>query len=555
MSFDTEDQLRDKLAEDIQVLEPGLRLIDKEAYLPHPLGTRSFVDLLAFDHAKKYVLIELKRSAEASREAIHEVYKYIEAAKAHLGARDDQLRVIVASRDWKELLLPFSRFATDTSISIRGLALNVRGTGDLEATVVEPLPITRGAYLAPWHDLNLYYDTESLNRGIREYEANCRARNIQDYVLIVLKATPGFTQQPRSQTIRALLSALSGNDAAARSAGNKSDHYEYILYFAMRMLNRIEGLALIRNPSEKQEIEETFESSGEEDGLRYMHEVISSMEPRPHRDWYEIGYAAKFRTRLLQDEGWAVEEVRRYGVFDRNAALSDDAIVAELGGAEGSSNQSLKQIIATSDPAQFRALQQKVSECLRDNVRWRSQILHVLNEIRSDLPSSTIDVNVFNPSSGLITIFLTVTRGLEYMPEYSMRASTQTTERLYLGFLDIRPSSITFSDVLKQFYDDDLSSLLFSLMWGGYTERDTDILEFLGITYRTARLKESSGRKRFEVFRDDRWYEEHDFNPLIEWQSFKYGRATFVNELVNAIGSRWDGTVVDLSKDERRSEP
>lgn len=118
-----ESPLRDLLATQLSILEPGLTLLELEQYIPSAIGTRSFIDILTRDERGRWVLIELKRSDAAAREAIHEVYKYVEAVKGHLGARDDEIRAIIVSTEWKELLLPFSRFVHDTSISVKGVKI------------------------------------------------------------------------------------------------------------------------------------------------------------------------------------------------------------------------------------------------------------------------------------------------------------------------------------------------------------------------------------------------------------------------------------------------
>ena len=88
---------------------------------PNELGTRGFIDLFARDTHGHFVLIELKRSASSSRDAIHEVLKYVEGVKAYLGARDHEIRVFIVSTDWTELLVPFSRFVAHSTISVRRL--------------------------------------------------------------------------------------------------------------------------------------------------------------------------------------------------------------------------------------------------------------------------------------------------------------------------------------------------------------------------------------------------------------------------------------------------
>lgn len=76
-----EEKIREKLARKLELFENGLQLLDQEAFLPNKKGTRGFVDILASDTQRRFVLIELKRSKAASREAIHEVFKYIEGVK------------------------------------------------------------------------------------------------------------------------------------------------------------------------------------------------------------------------------------------------------------------------------------------------------------------------------------------------------------------------------------------------------------------------------------------------------------------------------------------
>src|SRR5450755_3128222 len=114
----TESQLRDLIAKNITVIEPGLTLLNKEQYIPNSLGTKSFIDLYAKDAQGHHILIELKKSDASAREALHEIHKYVEGVKQHLGARDDEIRVIVASTEWRELLVPFSRFAADTKLAV-----------------------------------------------------------------------------------------------------------------------------------------------------------------------------------------------------------------------------------------------------------------------------------------------------------------------------------------------------------------------------------------------------------------------------------------------------
>ena len=83
----------------------------------------------------------------------------------------------------------------------------------------------------------------------------------------------------------------------------------------------------------------------EEEALCFLHETVYDIDPRPYRDGYEIGYPAKFKCRLLEQEGWTSREVRRFGVFSRNKLITDEALIDELAGSEGTTGQRFKRRI------------------------------------------------------------------------------------------------------------------------------------------------------------------------------------------------------------------
>ena len=73
--------LQNLIAQNICKLKPGLTLLNKEQYIPNKHGTKGFIDLYAKDEKGRHVLIEIKRSNAAAREANHEVNKYVEGVK------------------------------------------------------------------------------------------------------------------------------------------------------------------------------------------------------------------------------------------------------------------------------------------------------------------------------------------------------------------------------------------------------------------------------------------------------------------------------------------
>ncbi|MFC4068801.1 endonuclease NucS domain-containing protein [Actinoplanes subglobosus] len=139
-----EDDIRDKLAENLSIIEAGLTLVKTNFQLPNAVGSSGRVDILAKDLTGAYVIIELKRSDNAAREGLHELHKYVELMRQQmrLGAAD--VRVALVSTHWRELLAPFSQAVREWSVDLRGyqLGLEPDGPTPVSSTEVHALPPT-----------------------------------------------------------------------------------------------------------------------------------------------------------------------------------------------------------------------------------------------------------------------------------------------------------------------------------------------------------------------------------------------------------------------------
>jgi endonuclease len=103
--FAYESDLRDYLAKNLQIFEPGLRLYEDEGIvgIEFPVGGR-FIDILAVDAQGDFVVIELKVSRGYDR-VIGQLLRYmawIQKNQADLGQR---VRGVIVARDISEDLL------------------------------------------------------------------------------------------------------------------------------------------------------------------------------------------------------------------------------------------------------------------------------------------------------------------------------------------------------------------------------------------------------------------------------------------------------------------
>lgn len=511
-----ESVLRDLIAKDICKLRPGLTLLQKEQFIPNIHGTKGFIDLYAKDENNRHVLIELKRSAAASRQALHEVSKYIEGVKQYLGAKDSEIVVIIASTDWSELLVPFSYFAEKASVSVEGIEIIPEENGDhFRCKRKQPLPVEQGRYFAPWHNVYLYRSYDVLTAGIESIISSYASKGISDYVIVSF----------RKITADGML--------------DRSSQYQFIAYTATRLFSVEECMRIIQADEELfADVQETIQDLDEEETLGYMHECIEILGSSPKHDGYEIGYPAKFCS-IAEHGHYEVDKIFRFGMFERNMLLSDDMILSELRGEDGSVGQRFKRIIQASNFKAVNELKKDIGKTLKLNPVWKRHLQQIIDEIVEECPNSELDIWIYNPSTGVLTIYYPMTNphGELYIPSYAVLVKNPEAIRMYFGALQENGKPLSFSQILNKYYYGSLFALLETMVWGGTEERDSEIVEDMGMQYRSFRADFRENDMEFFIWKDDKW---RDCNPctfIDLYQDYVEKNVEFVREIISGIKS------------------
>jgi hypothetical protein len=561
-----EAELRDLLSVQLEAIEPGLILVKKEQYIPNDLGTRSFIDLLARDREDRWVLIELKRSGAASREAIHEIYKYIEGVKAHLRVRDDEVRAIIASTDWKELLVPYSRFFHDTDINVKGFQIEVGPNSQLSTNEVSPMPIVSGRLLSPWHEISLYRSEERLKEGIAGYDASCEEKGVEDYLLVIMKAPEGFYERSVEITANAISGIRRGSPKASEGEiaemFEKMERLDWMIYFVPQLLSAEAYLKIIaKTPETLEEVNEFLPTLGEEEALCSLQEYASSAPPAVTRDYFEIGYAAKFKSKLIETEGWTITEILRRGAFERNSALTDETILGEISGDAGTSGQRFNRSFKLNDRAAFSTALNDIKECLVNNQAWAAQISSQLEEALRDFPDAFAKVSIYSPSTGVFTIFFTTTRddGVLYVPTYSIEIhDSRGPRRLYAGEIteakDLDVGPMTFLEVLRKHYEGDIGGLVMLMSSGGYESRDAEILDDLNLDYTSFRVDVDGNERQFFRATNNRWRSVEPIEMFGAYRAYLERNAELVRIVIGKLEPRVGPVMCDSSSADRQLE-
>ena len=113
--FAYERDLRDFLARNLYLIEPGLQLYSDEEIIgvEYPVGGR-YIDILATDAAGNFVVIELKVSKGYDR-VVGQLLRYVNWIKLHLAEGNEKVRgVIIARKIGEDLQLACSGISNVT---------------------------------------------------------------------------------------------------------------------------------------------------------------------------------------------------------------------------------------------------------------------------------------------------------------------------------------------------------------------------------------------------------------------------------------------------------
>lgn len=515
-----EDTIRDFLVNRLELIESGLKLLKKGQYLPNELGTRGFVDILAKDSSGRFVIIELKRSDSASREALHEVLKYIEGIKQNKKLKDDEIRAIVVSTEWDELLVPFSSFYNRCNCSVMGVQLNV--DDDLKPTSakkVAPLELKNDRLLSDQHIYRLYTSEDSLEKGIKSHVECYLAKGISDYILVILKAPPGLREREIAATMHGLECIADHEGSSELSVSREKmeamiPDYKFMIYSVIQVLEKSEYYKIIStNEDLAGEVNEFAEDMEHEELMDALHEYSLAAKPTPYNEHLGISYPAKFNS-FLDNQGWKIKRIEKFGGFQRNELLTDETIINELGGSSGTNRQKYKKDFDSSYRVSFSQMKKDVKVCLVDNLIWRQHILNFIDEIESLSEEHSFHgrLYIYNPSNTVYSIHLTTTSGnpLAWQPDYYLLIEGDGIKRMYFGGLVANGKTASMKEILETFYDGDAFKFSFPMTWGGYESRDYKIASYLGLEYSSFQCIDNENGK---VFLKYDGYEFHECSP------------------------------------------
>lgn len=549
----TEAELRDKLINKLHILDKSLVFLEKETYIPNSLGTRGFIDILARDDKGHLVVIELKKSNSSSREALHEVLKYLEGIKKQKGLRDDEICTMIVSTHWQELIVPFSSFYGQCKCNIEGYQLKLNDSFEpIYAEKIDPLLLNNGRLFCDHHMLRVYTSEENMKVGVESHIKCFEEKGVSDYVLVVLNAPDGW----RNKELTAIESNLkqfykkvednpsNETDTMQRIREHLPD-YKFIIYSATLLQDEKSYWSIIEKDKDIfEEVSEIIDDYEGEDKIDTLHDyAVDCVKPIPICDTSQIGNAAKFE-KYTENDGWTISQIIRSGALSNNEILSDEIILNELKGSAGTTRQKYMKNFSSGNNADFTQMEKEIQVCLSDNLQWQRPILHIIEQLRelSKKKDFRGRVYIYNPMHTIYSIYLIACSGnpVQWTPNFYITLDMEDEIFLYFGCLERNGKKPILEATLKEFYDDSLFDLFYSLTWGGYQHNDTKIANSLGLNYSTYLMKNINGTSVFYEYTDYEFQECDSHDPFRPFIDYLREEKAMVEDIINLFENRAD---------------
>jgi len=365
-----EDRIRDFLAENLDLLEPHLELIGKEYQLPSRIGAGGRIDLLAKDPFGHFVLIEIKRSNQAARQALNEIHKYTALFRAIQGLDETRVRIIVVSTEWHELLIPLSEFAETARYTVDGISITASSDGTVTgASKVSLVARSPAISLSRCQGIYLFVDKDRRDEELPRFIDAIEHSGIEDYVVFQCDYIGGTPEVI----------------------------YRYALYLSF--------VSPLPSMTEDRRREIQRRANWDND-LEFPEEnFLCALDDAfvGHSDSFEIGYPEKL---VGMRSDWKIRFGRRAGRLHPNVSLLTDEEVLDLAQAvKGGSHLFLAKISSPRFAASWAQLRADIDPVLLGNRNWKNVVPLFLDEVESGSSDATVSVTLFNPGNLPLSLF------------------------------------------------------------------------------------------------------------------------------------------------------
>jgi hypothetical protein len=373
-----EEDYQNFIVSNLDVIEPGLRLYAEQFHLPNHYGSRGFIDILCIDKFKNFVVIEIKNSGSAARNAPFEIVKYVSLLCMNHGLTSGRIRCIVISSIWDQLLVSLSKIRKTVDFPILGI--NFVLSNDRKIIVNEKIE---------WVDV----------------ESSSLPSFYEKYYLADFKSF-----EDRDQYVKAALEYFQYLDIGSYvilplTKTHPDVEYAYRLCVAVAKIDEIREVEITKRLNHKRVLD------NDEFYLNVNERLIESiMEEAPTVD-YDLRSGTPEAIARVLDE-WDPDGAIRGPNLANALTLSEDSDIAfELAKIENGNKFVYNRIIDVNHKAQLIESYSNIQRVLSTIPPWAEIYVKLLEEFSKT--AGSLAIRIFSPQSIIVGLYGKFTHNLD----------------------------------------------------------------------------------------------------------------------------------------------
>ncbi|MBG1265666.1 endonuclease NucS domain-containing protein [Nostoc sp. WHI] len=386
-----EAKIRDFLVNNLHLIEDGLNAIETEFKLPNISGSDGSVDIIAKDKLGLIVIIEIKTSNSSAKNASHQLCKYVALIKQNLKIADKDLRCILISTDWHELILPFSDFKRNVKYPVDGYSLSLDPEDvPYEAKKVKPIPESEENNICPKHLIFSFERQSTRDDALSKLDAIILEQiGIKNYCILAM--------------------CYEGKNK------NVYDTYPFIQYLVIDELKIHEKEAVIEKTySLNKKYENYFQDSWipknyfiEQEEWEFEELVISEICRKSSHLYEETRTSNPEEFASLQ-KSWKIQKICRQGRLASSASktlINDEDLLKNIMGLKGGNAEIFFSIINPKFQLYWDSTIHKIHYCLLGNEVWQAGLKWFLDKINNENQEANVSVFIYNPCNILLSLY------------------------------------------------------------------------------------------------------------------------------------------------------
>lgn len=455
----TEAQLRDLLAENLELIEPGLALVKKEAMVTWSQEGRDksihgYIDILAVDKEGNHVIIEIKKEKQASRAAIHEVFKYLDGIVDNYSLRYDEIRIMIVSTIWEELNLVFPIAEKYKGINLEGYYIEIDEKEYLHIKSIQKRKaneakrereFSKYALIGYYKDKSQFDDLE-----IERFTNLYHSMHIENYMMI------GF-----------------------ENVGDRVNDYRYAVFIAEPLQSFDTYAHIFQHSNQYRDDTEIWKKD-----IDYIHfeamDVVHAMGDNCISR-LEMAYASNLRT-LIYSDCWKQDKAIVGSKITQTKSILAKTFSEITGGLFG---WQYKGSYSSGNRAMHQRNIEQMRAILEPVAIWRDAIHNALYDIKGDffcVYMVRMDKRLI-PTLKMYSNY--VLRDNMLMPHADLEFSYNDGSDIEIccRMLQLEKNDKTINEVLSKYYPKDDIYAYMQWSWGGYNNIDSQIARDLGFRF------------------------------------------------------------------------